>query len=99
MTTKQLTHEQKVARDEDFPDLDFCGHRKAVCRRCHCVMNDCEPSILGGEFYHPAVDKQNKPYKCTNAGKCFKTFDSELEPFMRKRERRILKRNRRSAGK
>jgi hypothetical protein len=89
---KRLTREQAIARDEEFPATDSWGSRKAVCRRCHCVMNDCEPMDLGGEFYHPSLDKAGKPHKCVNSGKNFNTTDSELEPFLRKRERRVLKR-------
>ena len=67
--------------------------RKAVCKRCHCVMNDCEPMDFGGCFYHPDKDKKGKPHKCRNSGRQFNTSDAELEPFLRKGERRLRKRN------
>jgi hypothetical protein len=77
----------------DFPDTRWYDLRKAVCKRCHCVMVDCEPAICGGEFYHPSLDKDGKPHSCINTGKRFKDVDSEIEPFLRKRDRRRNKRN------
>jgi hypothetical protein len=88
-----MTREQAIARDEDFPRTNNWGDRKAVCKRCHCVMNDCEPMSGFGEFWHPSLDKANKPHKCRNAGQRFYSTDTELEPFLRKRERRLRKRN------
>ena len=90
---KALSREKEIARDQDFPRQNSCGDRKAVCKRCHCVMNDCEPMDFGGCFYHPDKDKEGKPHWCPNTGKHFDTSDTELEPFLRKRERRFRKRN------
>lgn len=90
-SARRLTREQLIARDEEFPAIDGWGNRKAVCKRCHCVMRDCEPMGLG-EFWHPNLDKNEKPHKCKNAGRQFNTSSLELEPFLRKRERRVLKR-------
>lgn len=76
----------------DFPDSSIYGDRKAVCKRCHCVINDIEPCINTGEFWHPRYDKDGKVHWCKNAGKVFHTTDLELEPFLRKRDRRRQKR-------
>jgi hypothetical protein len=85
--------EKRIARDKDFPILSGCfGDRKAVCKRCHCVMNDFEPGELGGCFYHPTLDKEDKLHWCKNAGKTLDTSSSEIEPFLRKRDRRRHKR-------
>lgn len=81
--------------DRYFPDVDEYGHRKGVCRRCHVVMFDVEPESSYGQFYHPRLDKKGKPHWCPNAGKCLNTQDKELEPFLRKAERRRNKRIRR----
>ena len=81
-------------RDQNFPSTNGWD-RKAVCRRCKCVLNDGEPMNMYGEFYHPAVGK--KAGKCQNRGKRFGTNDMEIEPFLRKRERRRLKRNKQRA--
>jgi hypothetical protein len=82
-------------RYQNFPDIDWFGHRKAVCRRCKCVLNDCEPATAEGEFWHPDTGK--KAGKCQNRGKRFGTSDPEIEPFLRKRERRRLKRHKQRA--
>ena len=89
--SKRMTREQQIARDDEFPRTNEWGDRKAVCKRCHCVMKDCEPMGFG-EFWHPTLNKEGKPHKCKNAGKRFYTSDTEIEPFLRKRERRILNR-------
>lgn len=73
--------------------MDAWGHRKAVCTRCHVVMDDFEPMSPNGEYRHPTLDKDLKPYRCTNAGKDFTQRDSEIEPFIRKGQRRRNKRN------
>lgn len=75
----------------DFPNSKYNG-RKAVCKRCHCVMVDFETSCSTGEFFHPREDKEGKPHWCKNAGLYFTTADLELEPFLRKRDRRRQKR-------
>ena len=92
MSKQTMAREKLIARDEEFPATDNWGNRKAVCKRCHCVMNDAEPMDLGGEFYHPSLDKDNKPHWCKNAGHRLDTSSTEIEPFLRKRERRVLKR-------
>jgi hypothetical protein len=76
----------------DFPDVDDLYHRKAVCKRCHCVLNDCEPSTPHGEYYHPRENKEGKPHSCPNAGQMFTGRDLEIEPFLPKKRRRALKR-------
>lgn len=79
---KNMTREQMIAREEDFPTINGWGDRKAVCKRCHCVMNDCEPMDLGGCFYHPTKDKEGKPHWCQNSGKQFSSFNTELRTFL-----------------
>jgi hypothetical protein len=76
----------------DFPNLDGYGTRKAVCKRCHVVIRDCEPMSGGGEFYHPKEDKEGKPHWCRNAGKTFDINSLEMEPFQKKGRRRALRR-------
>jgi len=85
---------KKSKENRDFPSIPgaFYNTCKAVCKRCHCVMSDAEPAAPGGEFYHPSLDKNNKPHTCKNAGKVFDMNDLEMEPFMRKSRRRALKR-------
>jgi len=89
----RLFEKGKQAKSErDFPEIDPWGRwRKAVCKRCKCVLNDCEPASWRGEFWHPSVDKDGKPHWCPNAGKRFNTQDMELVPFMPKSRRRSLK--------
>jgi hypothetical protein len=65
---------------------------KAVCKRCHCVMDNFEPGNPRGEFYHPKEDKNGKMHWCKNAGVTFDVRDPEVEPFQRKRDRRRQKR-------
>lgn len=79
--------------DRDFPELDRWGHhRKAVCKRCHWAMTDCEPMQGGGEFWHLAPKDKPKAYRCRNNGKPFSMEDHEIVPFLRKARRRYLKR-------
>jgi len=94
-TQKFIESKHKICKyDRDFPyDNNDIWHRKAVCKRCHCVLNDCEPSTFHGEFWHPSKDKEGKPHWCKNAGKRFSTQDIELEPFLKKSIRRYNKRN------
>lgn len=77
--------------------------RRLVCKRCHAVMNDYEPSCRTGEFYHATTwsrDKKGKavkvpiPNSCKNAGKVFTLGDlgPEVELFVRKKARRSDKR-------
>jgi hypothetical protein len=81
--------------NRDFPGWmgppDF-GARKAVCKRCHCVMDDRETSTRTGEFCHPGTDKEGKMHWCPNANKVLTISDSDIEPFLRKRDRRRYKR-------
>ena len=56
-------------------------------------MRDCEPSSHYGEFYHPHLDKKGKPHSCPNADMCFSTYHTEIVPFLRKAERRRMKRH------
>jgi len=72
-----------------FEDME---HRKAVCKTCHTVMDDREPGSRYGEFHHKPLFKDGTKNKCVNAGKLFVEGDKEIEPFMRKQERRLRKR-------
>ena len=84
-----------LLEEREFPSVENKG-RLAVCIRCHCVIRDFEPcndSFGAGEFHHPKVDKDNKPYKCPNAGLMFLPSSPEIVPFMKKSRRRYLKRN------
>lgn len=84
---------KQAAPGRDFPETDSWGiHRKAVCKRCKCVIQDGEPSSHSGEFWHPQFDKEGKPHWCRNAGKLFRAQDMEIVPFIRKKQRRNLKR-------
>lgn len=90
---EERTEKKVVGRD--FPDeIGKFGQptRKAVCRRCHCVIQDFEPCSPHGEFRHPASDKDGNPHWCPNAGIEFTTRNFELVPFMPKSRRRFLKR-------
>lgn len=89
---KKLDTKKRIV-GRDFPDMDATGHRKAVCKRCHCVMNDVEPGSPNGEFMHPRFDKDLKLRRCINVGKMFDQRDSEIEPFTRKSVRARNKRN------
>ena len=85
---------KKTAVYRDFPDgpdgIWHCqpGGRKAVCKRCHAVMPDIEPSSTYGEYRHPSTDKDGKRWRCFNAGLKFTQQDLEILPFLRKAERR-----------
>lgn len=92
--SKSFWEKGKVSKlPRDFPVRSSWGDTKAVCKRCHCVMNDLEPASPRGEFLHPAFDKDLKPRKCVNAGKTFNMDHLEIEPFVKKSRRRFLKRN------
>lgn len=66
-------------RDSDYESF------KAVCKKCKCIMNDLEP-FHGSEFYHHKLG-------CENSKQTFSSNDKEIEPFVRKRIRRLDKRN------
>jgi hypothetical protein len=68
--------------------------RRAVCRRCHMVMDDCEPMARDGEFNHAAVHRDGTKSRCPNAGQAFylDRHAKEIEPFEPKRVRRAAKR-------
>jgi hypothetical protein len=91
MRKELIPREKRIERDDNFQTLNIWD-RKAVCKRCHCVMRDCEPMQFGGCFYHPTLDKEGKLHWCKNAGKSLDTSSLELEPFLRKRDRRRHKR-------
>lgn len=78
--------------ERDFPNVDDCGHRKAVCKRCHIVMRDCEPGQWEGEFHHHEPPGNARARRCVNAGQEFSTGSREVVPFLRKRRRRALAR-------
>ena len=88
-------HGRKTDVERDFPATGPFGwlDRKAVCRRCHVPMKDCEPMSHYGEFWHPDLDKKGKPHSCPNSGLCFSTYHTEIVPFLRKAERRRMKRH------
>ena len=85
MTTAAVGHSPRafIEREE-----------KAVCKRCHMVMDDCEPFSPSPEFVHKTVHRDGSKSKCVNAGKTLflDTDSKEIEPFMRKRVRRAFKR-------
>lgn len=66
--------------------------RRLVCRSCHIVMRDCEPATQGGEFWHGAQFSDGKTNKCQNVGKSFTTESPECMPYLRKGQRRAMKR-------
>ena len=84
----------KRVQGRDFPDFGIDGRgRIAVCRRCHLIMNDCEPMDADGEFHHRVrTTPKGKEIFCVNNGRTFGESDREVEPFMRKGRRRALKR-------
>ena len=71
---------------------------RAVCRRCHMVIDDAEPMAGGyAEFFHKRQHKDGTASKCKNAGKTFfrhasTGWEKEVVPFLRKRTRRAAKR-------
>ncbi len=77
--------------DDRYFDIDT-HNRKAICKRCKYAINDIEPGSPNGEFWHPSVDKSGNRIKCINAGKFFDISSWEIEPFVRKRVRRLEKR-------
>jgi hypothetical protein len=93
MKLRKKNQSKQTKLERDFPAIDRYDHyRKAVCKRCKCVLNDCEPCSPNGEFWHSGTDKDGKPHWCPNAGNRFSTRDMELIPFMPKSRRRQLKR-------
>lgn len=76
-----------------FTSDGFLCRERAVCKRCHTVMQDSEPYSVSGLYHHPEVDRHGKPYRCINAGLSFTQRDTEVEPFLRKRERARNRRN------
>lgn len=91
-TRKQSEERRDFPEESQTPRETLCTKRKAVCRRCHVVMQDAEPLCSSGEFYHPPLDKEGKPHWCRNAGITFTTRDLEIVPFLPKARRRALKR-------
>jgi hypothetical protein len=73
-------------------DYDDENRRRIVCKSCHVVMDDLEPFAGVPEFYHPLKYKDGTKSKCDYAGKYFRGDEKQVEPFRRKRFRRILKR-------
>jgi hypothetical protein len=69
------------------------GTDKAVCKRCHYAMSNCEPMYKEGEYFRPLVDKAGKSIWCKNAGLYFNRTSMEIEPFLPKKDRRRNKRN------
>lgn len=71
---------------------------RAVCKKCGTVMDDGEPMSARAEFYHKPTHRDGTKSKCPNASKMFfwdmqtNKIDPEIEPFMRKRTRRAVKR-------
>jgi len=84
-TVKPKPHEADWFMDAPSP-------RVAVCTKCHCRLFDSEPCQGEGEFWHRTTFPDGSKSKCPNAGKRFSGGDKEIEPFMRKRERRLNKR-------
>lgn len=66
--------------------------RVAVCTRCHYAMPDVESCFREGEFHHIAPKALKRAFACPNQNKRFGIFDLEIMPFMRKGERRRVKR-------
>lgn len=66
--------------------------RRVVCKRCCSVMEDSEPCAPKGDFFHKKVFADGKANHCVNSGKVFREDDKEVEPFMRKSDRRAAKR-------
>ena len=69
--------------------------RRAVCRRCHSVMSDTEPNSPNAEYFHQDHFRDGKKNNCKNARQTFTIHDfaekpKEIEPFMRKRDRRAV---------
>lgn len=93
----RLRPKPKTILGRDFPLTDSRGDAwsgcRAVCKRCHYAMVDAEPMAPHGEYWHPSADKEGNAINCVNAGGCFTMRDSEVEPFIRKRDRRRNKRN------
>lgn len=91
---KQAEHERDFPFESQSPFYASWGStvRKAVCRRCNCIMRDSEDMSPHGEFYHPTQDKDGKPHWCPNAGITFDTRHTEIVPFLPKARRRALKR-------
>jgi len=81
-----------LIQGDRFPEYSDFGDRRAVCRRCGLIMDDCEPSTQGGEFYHGAAPHQTRARRCRNHRGQFSTDDVEIQPFLRKSRRRFLKR-------
>ncbi len=67
--------------------------RKQVCKKCHTVIDDCEPMTPRGEFFHQGNFGDGTSNPCPNASRYFREGDPEIEPFLRKRARRAIKRN------
>jgi len=86
MKTREAERKTAVDRNARHPDL------RAVCKRCHMVMDDCEPFVDGGEFFHKTRHSDGTASKCPNAGKTFFLDSKEVEPFTRKRTRRAERR-------
>jgi len=67
---------------------------RVVCKRCHMVLRDFEPAGSRGEFYHPKGESPSgRPIRCKNAGITFVGGASEVVPFVRKSDRRRIRRN------
>lgn len=63
--------------------------RLRLCKRCHIVIDDCEPHSPHGDYFHPRHDPTRRGPPCPNAGKYLSTKDpTELIPFTRKGQRR-----------
>lgn len=70
------------------------SRRRLVCRTCRVVMDDLEPMDRRGMFMHPSQYSDGMSSSCQNVGKVYYAEEKnrEVEPFVRKRERRGIKR-------
>lgn len=81
----------KSLAQRKFSTIDGFGNRKAVCKKCHLIMSDIEPSG-NAEFWHIASPHQTRALRCPNNKKKFDESSPEVEPFLTKALRRRYKR-------
>ncbi len=85
MTTKHAAAPLKPFKSKkgmfDGPYAEY--DRKGVCKRCGKLMRDCEPPSPIPEFHH----KARVGTTCVNDNTTFYGY-GEIQPFMRKRDRR-----------
>ena len=96
-TSQRYRRMHPDGRERELPREKDAGYRgpwsfASVCKRCQLPMTDYEPQSRNGEYWHIAKPHQTRAAACSNNGQMFHGNSPEIVPYMRKAQRRLLKR-------